>query len=260
MINRRKFILLSVASPLILNGCLPLIGLMRLGARGGLIARAARSARFTKRGNLSTFGRASSSALQLYRLSQVARAANSLQTIGDIFEVDSEQSVIDVKSSEKLSECWVDGVPITSTRRDGLYLEHYSNIFQSSVGVSKMTSENTTEHRDNKNRFIGADVHSENVIHHYNSDRDLVGKTPYRLTVKPSSDTIINIDDDSYLRNELNKLTKKFQEQDNKQLNLARKKMLNAQNNCLQLPPNQSCESLSMQAQNALYELEKKFS
>ena len=255
-INRRNFLKVSSATPLILvGGCIPLFGLLRFGMRGGLIRAGARAARLSRRGTHASFGRIGATTLQLMRLYRGTQAIKNIE--GNVFGIESEEEAINVKANDKLSECFVDGVPIITTRVEGDWYEHQSNAqgINESIGTSRRTSDSAIEHYDNESNFVGADMLEETVIRHIGKDRKLVGTTQLRIV---DSSTLL-VEDDTYLRSLYNKLAANYREEFGQ--NTQGEKLMQAvQSECLTRPSSENCDELVVQAQNALSQLEEKFS
>jgi hypothetical protein len=190
---------------------------------------------------------------------RIVRISNSIQKVGEVFGTENDEKAIEVEVNSGLSECIVDGVPVTTTRRDGLFLEHYSNALQESVGISKATDDTVIEHRDNSNRFVGADIYEGAFVRHIDKDRNLAGITKLRHGPIHANTARVVIEDDSYLRTELEKAAVEYRRTLGSTL-AYESAMREIQAECLNRSDIRDCADLATRAQNALYHLEERFS
>lgn len=252
--NRRQFILLTFSVPIV--GCLPIFGFaLRMGASPRLLGRSARVAKNSKLGTLATFGRIGFVALRIVRLSNTI---SRLQKLGDIVEIHSGENIIEIFSSASIAQCRINGALISTTStKNGKFFKHYSNALQSSIGYSIQISENTTEHRDNNDNFVGRDVKKETEILHYDVNDKLVGTTPFKVIRDPNSETVIVKQDESYITDEIAKIQDALNDEDLKAFSEAMKTMKNAQSICLSKPG--TCSDERDAALRALNQLEARF-
>jgi hypothetical protein len=258
LITRRGFIQSVSASALLSQtGCIFLLGLLRLGVRGSLLRSGARAARVSKRGTLASFGRAGATTMHLIRLSRAANTLGRMQKVGEIYGSETGDDAIDVSANDRLTECNVEGMPVSNTRPDGRWLVHHSNMFQESIGTSLATRETELVHRDSRNRFVGADVMENGAIRHIDQNQNLVGTTPLIISEETGT-TLVRMPSSDYLESEFKQASNTIRSDHGDSL-ADSDSMRRAQEQCLQRPSSQSCDDLARDIEGALERLEKRF-
>ena len=258
--NRRTFIASGLGLPaLLLPGCAILAGIFRFGARGGLVRRGARSARMSPRGSVLTLGRAASSTLQLIRLVNITNRIQELQSVGQVVSTETGNVAVDIVAKDSLCETYVEGAAISTSERRGLYDGHYVNLYgrQYEVGQSIMLSDQEVEHRDLRNRFLGADKFEKDRIQHYDADKQLKGITPLRVDRTPGRESA-EISDDSYLMDELETTTRTARRDYGDGFGDV-STIVKMRTDCLNRSPAEDCDDLVQAANAALRRLEENF-
>jgi hypothetical protein len=258
MIRRRELVAATVAGTGLLTGCLPLLGLMRLGVRGSAIRGGARAARAGPRGNLYALGRTGAAALHTVRLLRLAQAAGRLARIGDIFGVENGEEAVTVDTDGQRVECSVEGVVVCSTHLQGRFFEHVSALY-GPCGTSRAVAESEIHHWDNKGIFAGADVLEDRVIRHIGSKHEVLGYTQLRVTQRGSGETVAIVDRDGFLNKQMGEMEKTHREVLGPTGARDLQAIANAQAQCIARQATESCSDLQTLAQDALSRLEARF-
>lgn len=243
------------------SGCFFLFGFLRLSARGPLIGRGARAARGSRAGHRETFGRLGAGALQAARL---YRAVNTLGRIARLEDLAGEQVAdisIDRQGRQEKVVCDVEGIPVASTRQDAGWFIHESPLMRSQTGVSRVNDDDDhlIEHFDPSDTRTGFDKveprAERGLIRHLGPDGAVVGTTAYRIT-NPESDATLIIDDDAYLAEALDEMTRGLDDEIRQDAR-DRIEMFEAQNACLADPSR--CATSAAQAEAALRRIEARY-
>ena len=261
--DRRKFVLATVVLPVYIPGCFPIMGFLRVAVGRGLLRNTARAGRGSRKGTAASFGRVGTTALQLYRLQRMRGIAEDVQSMGGVCELGENDLAMNVKSSETLSECFVRGASITTSRVDGPFIEHYSHLFDTSVGYSKPVNDRVVRHYAFDDSFLGEDeiATDSGSILHFDENRDLVGKTEFvTATSNHPLETVVSVNNCSFLAEEIERTTEMFRDDVISGIVQGNARMQEAQDECLAKEVTHSCREQSIRAQRALEEMESRYS
>lgn len=260
ILSRRKLLLTgaSTTAVLSLQGCLPLLGLLRVGLRGRVISRGLRASRSSRRGENLTLGRLASSAYHLARLQRTASAISRLENLGRVEATEDQDVAASVAtSSTKASnlETSVDEQTICVTEVEGDFYNHNSGYWGGYVGRT-VADDTRLVHRGPRNENIGADKYEKTFIQHFDGEGNPIGRTPFE-TRSPDEDTYLNVTDDSYLRSELARLQDSIGAEEREIFEFYAT-ALRSQTECLSRRIS-NCSQLSQRASEALRQAEARF-
>lgn len=260
VLSRRRLILAgaSTASILSLQGCLPLLGLLRVGLRGRVVSRGLRASRNSRRGENLTIGRLASSAYHLARLQRTASAISRLEKLGQIEATEDQDVAASVATSgDKATnlETSVDAQTICVTEVEGNFYNHNSAYWGGYVGRTVADGMRLI-HRGPRNESIGADNYEKSFIEHFDGDGNLIGRTPFESR-SPDDDTYLTVTDDSYLRSELARLQDSIDAEEREIFDFYAT-AVRSQTECLTTRIS-NCSQLSKAASEALRQAEERF-
>lgn len=181
MLTRRGLILGGCCSIVMLeSGCL--LFLLRLGVRGSALRGASRAARYSRAATLATVGRGIGVTSHSLR---AINSANRLARLNSrVLRQEDDEDVAVINGDDEIIECRAEfGELITSSVRDGSYLQHRNHLLGEYCGNSVHIDEKTIEHRappkrrGSPERKVGWDVVESDLVHHYDEDRNLVGSS-----------------------------------------------------------------------------------
>lgn len=263
LLTRRRLLKMSGAAACVmpLSGCLFLLGILRIGMRGRSISRGMRTANGGKRGQSGTLGRQTAASIQLYRLVRSARTLGRLQRLGELEATEDSEQASRVETSEDGRETYnvVDGDRVCTTVLRGPHIIHNSYVFGDNIGRSVPLNDGEhLAHYDFRDEQIGLDIYEKTRIKHVDANNEVAGFTPFKVVELPNDRSRYEITDDTYLREELEKLNAQSTPEDRA---IVRRLMPNidGQAACLNSPGTVDCTETSIRASNALRRVEERF-